>query len=415
MGALGPVFSWSTTPPPYGLPGVQVPDAEVRALLAEAEGVVGSGLGTTWDGSTLAFVSRPGPRERATASSAEDLQRVLAAARDSGAAGVEVEVTGGGQGSVTLPFDDPSVAPRLATRPLDVAGGESLDVDLVLAGRGVVRAGRVAELQAFADRVGIGVLNAYTAKGVFQWDSPYHFGTGCLQERDLALAGVRAGARVLTVGVDADECAPELLRAAGVAASSLVGIEISELPTAQVRRAAAGTDLTPPPLYYAIFDIAQPLYKLTDSPLNPARAAADIAEVLPDGSAVCVEPGLPGLWVGRTLPTRYLGSARVPAAGRPGTAVAGALLGALGGAPRVAIVADRLGEDDERLLEWARSAGLNATVIVWTLDAPARNAEEHRAELASALATPGVNVLPVAVDLAATQLLIDAAGPLVAW
>jgi hypothetical protein len=414
MGALGPVFSWSTTPPPYGLPAVPVPDAQVGALLAEAEGVVGSGLGMTWDGSTLSFVSRPGSRERAAASSPDDLQHALTAARDKGAAGVEVEVAGG-DSTVALPFDDPSIAPRLATRPLDVAGGESLDVDLVLAGRGVVRAGRVAELQGFADRVGIGVLNTYTAKGVFKWDSPYHFGTGCLQERDLALAGVRAGARVLTVGVDADECAPDLLRAAGVDASSLVGIEVSELPTAQVRRAAAGTDLTPPPLYYAIFDIAQPLYKLTESPLNPGRAAADIAEVLPDGSAVCVEPGLPGLWVGRTLPTRYLGSARVPAAGRSGTAVAGALLGALSGAPRVAIVADALGEDDERLLDWARSAGLNVTVIVWTLDAPARNAEEHRAVLASALAKPGVNVLPVAVDLAATQLLIDAAGPLVAW
>jgi thiamine pyrophosphate-dependent acetolactate synthase large subunit-like protein len=289
-----------------------------------------------------------------------------------------------------------------------------MDVDLVLAGRGVVRAGRVADLQAFADRVGIGVLNTYTAKGVFKWDSPYHFGTGCLQERDLALAGVREGARVLVVGVDEDECAPALLRAAGVDASSLVAIEVSELPSAQVR-SAAGTELKPPPLYYAIFDIAQPLYRLTDSPLNPARAAADIAEVLPDGSAVCVEPGLPGLWVGRTLPTRYLGSARVPAAGRPGTAVAGALLGALEGTRRVAIVAEALSEPDERLLEWARAAGLNVTVIVWTLDAPARNAEEHRAALAEALAAPGVTVLPVAVDLAATQLLVDAAGPLVAW
>ena len=415
MGALGPVFSWSTTPPPYGMPAVPVPDAQVGALLAEAEGTIGSGLGATWDGSTLTFVSRPGTRERDAAQSPQDLQRALKAARDKGVAGLEVQVTDDASAAPTLPFEDPSLAPRLATRPLDVAGGESLDVDLVLAGRGVVRAGRVADLQAFADRVGIGVLNTYTAKGVFKWDSPYHFGTGCLQERDLALAGVRAGARVLTVGVDEDECAPALLRAAGVDASSLVGIDVAELPVAQVRRSAAGTELTPPPLYYAIFDIAQPLYKLTESPLNPARAAADIAEVLPDGSAVCVEPGLPGLWVGRTLPTRYLGSARVPAAGRPGTAVAGALLGALDGARRVAIVADALGEDDERLLEWARSAGLHVTVIVWTLDAPARNAEEHRTTLTAALATPGVTVLPVAVDLAATQLLVDAAGRLVAW
>jgi hypothetical protein len=360
-------------------------------------------------------VSRPGAREHDETQSPKDLQRALTAARDKGVAGLEVRVTQDAASAVALLFEDPSLAPRLATRPLDVAGGESLDVDLVLAGRGVVRAGRVADLQAFADRVGIGVLNTYTAKGVFKWDSPYHFGTGCLQERDLALAGVREGARVLTVGVDEDECAPALLQAAGVDASSLVGIEVTELPVAQVRRSAAGTELTPPPLYYAIFDIAQPLYKLIESPLNPARAAADIAEVLPDGSAVCVEPGLPGLWVGRTLPTRYLGSARVPAAGRPGTAVAGALLGALDGARRVAIVADALGAEDERLLEWARSAGLNVTVIVWTLDAPARDAQEHRAALATALATPGVTVLPVAVDLTATQLLIDAAGPLVAW
>lgn len=415
MGTPPSVFSWSTTPPPYGMPAVPVPDAQVGALLAEAEGVVGSGLGATWDGSVLSLVSRPGPRERDTAASPQDLQRALTAARERGATGLDLQIEDSGPEAVVLLFDDPSLAPRLPSRPLDVAGGESMDVDLVLAGRGVVRAGRVADLQGFADRVGIGVLNTYTAKGVFQWDSPYHFGTGCLQERDLALAGVRAGARVLAVGVDADECAPALLRAAGVDASSLVGIDVSELPTAHVRRAAAGTELTPPPLYYAIFDIAQPLYKLTESPLNPARAAADIAEVLPDGSAVCVEPGLPGLWVGRTLPTRYLGSARVPAAGRPGTAVAGALLGALDGAPRVAIVADALGEDDERLLEWARSAGLNVTVVVWTLDAPARNAEQHRAALAETLARPGVTVLPVAVDLAATQLLLDAAGPLVAW
>jgi hypothetical protein len=394
---------------------VQVPDAQVAALLAEAEGTVGSGLGATWDGSTLTFVSRPtGLQQTAVADDTAGLVQALSEARRAGVASLAVKVTGGQAPDTVAPSDDPSLAPRLATRPLDVAGGESLDVDLVLAGRGVVRAGRVADLQAFADRVGIGVLNTYTAKGVFKWDSPYHFGTGCLQQQDLALAGVREGARVLTVGVDADECAPALLRAAGVDASSLAGIEVSELPVAQVR-SAAGTELKPPPLYYALFDIAQPLYLLTESPLNPARAAADIAEVLPDGSAVCVEPGLPGLWVGRTLPTRYLGSARVPAAGRPGTAVAGALLGALDGARRVAIVADALGKDDQRLLEWARSAGLDVTVIVWTLDAPARDAEEHRAVLAAALTSPGVAVLPVAVDLAATQLLIDAAGPLVAW
>jgi hypothetical protein len=81
----------------------------------------------------------------------------------------------------------------------------------------------------------------------------------------------------------------------------------------------------------------------------------------------------------------------------------------------VAIVADALSEDDERLLEWARSAGLDVTVIVWTLDAPGRDAQAHRTALTEALSIPGVTVLPVAVDLTATRLLVDAAGPLVAW
>ena len=413
------VLAHGGEPVPYALPSRTVPDPLVASRLAEAEGTVGGGLGATWDGGrgVLTFVSRPqGPRRSVTAGSAGDVAGALEVARRDGLAALEVSVSGDlGGPAARWAGGDPSLAPRLSGHRIDVPAGEPLAVDLVLVGRGVVRAGAVPELQAFAARVGIGVLNTYTAKGVFRWDSPYHFGTGCLQERDLALAGVGPDASVLAVGVDADECVPALLRAAGLGGTEgFASIAPWELAVADVRPARGG-ELKPPPLYSSIFDIAQPLYALTGAPLNPARAAADIAEVLPEGGAVCTEPGLAGWWVGRTLPTRRLGSARVPAAGLPGTAVAGALLGALDGQPRVAVVAGALGDADLGLLEWARGAGLDVTVVVWTPDGPARDAEQHREALAAAIAEPGVTVLPVAVDPAATDRLVEAAGPLVAW
>jgi hypothetical protein len=89
----------------------------------------------------------------------------------------------------TLPIKDPrrivtapsgpatDHASALPVRPL--APGEPFAADFVLAGHGVIDGGAVDALNAFAERTGLGVLNTFTSKGVFRWDSPYHLGTGC--------------------------------------------------------------------------------------------------------------------------------------------------------------------------------------------------------------------------------------------
>ena len=77
-------------------------------------------------------------------------------------------------------LQDPRPGPALLTSKLGI-----------LVGPGVVRAGAVAGLHAFADAVGCGVVNTWGAKGVFVWDDPRHFGTAGLQARDFELAGPR--------------------------------------------------------------------------------------------------------------------------------------------------------------------------------------------------------------------------------
>ncbi|HJR26258.1 MAG TPA: hypothetical protein VJ804_12355, partial [Acidimicrobiales bacterium] len=72
----------------------------------------------------------------------------------------------------------------------------------ILVGPGVVAAGAVAGLHAFADAVGCGVVNTWGAKGVLAWDDPRHFGTAGLQARDFELAGLGDVDLLVTSGLD---------------------------------------------------------------------------------------------------------------------------------------------------------------------------------------------------------------------
>ncbi len=314
-----------------------------------------------------------------------------------------------------------STAPRRQLDVLPLRDGEPFVADLVLAGAGVVRSGRVADLAAFAEATGLGVLNAFTAKGLFRWDSPYHLGTGCLQERDLELAGAGAGSSVLVVGVDVDECRPRLLTAAGHGPrpEGWRSISPTDLSTAagRVRASWGGPPGKPPlpPLFQVLWDIAQPLYKLDDGPLNPARAAQDVVAALGPDGVVCAEPGRGGWWIGRAAPTTRLGSIAIPAAAGPGAAVARALLIARGGSPALAVVEGPLSEPAAALIEFGREQGLSFVVEVWGEAGTVVDAEAHRTQAAAALATPGVTVIEVPVDWSATERLVAAAGPLAAW
>ena len=315
-------------------------------------------------------------------------------------------------------IDGSAPRPALAVQPL--APGEPFVADFVLAGAAVVQGGYAADLAAFAERTGLGVLNAFTAKGLFRWDSPFHLGTGCLQERDLQLAGAGPDSVVLVVGIDIDECNPALMAAAGLDAvpAAWRSVEPSGLSAAAAHVSASfGGPPTPPPqpaLFKVLWDVAQPLYALEGAPLNPARAASDIATALGADGVVCAEPGPAGWWIGRTVPTTRLGSVAIPAAGSPGVSVARALLTSQGGSPALAVV-DTLNDEALALIELGRTLEFPFVVEVWGEAGAPLDAAAHRDRLQAALASPGVTVIELPIDYAATEQLVAAAGPLVAW
>jgi hypothetical protein len=315
-------------------------------------------------------------------------------------------------------MDGSAPRPGLPVQPL--APGEPFVADFVLAGAAIVQGGYASDLVAFAERTGLGVLNAFTAKGLFRWDSPFHLGTGCLQERDLQLAGAGPDSVVLVVGVDIDECGPALLSAAGLdtVPAAWRSVDPSGLSEAAAHVTASfGGPPTPPPvpaLFKVLWDVAQPLYALEGAPLNPARAASDIATALGADGVVCAEPGPAGWWIGRTVPTTRLGSVAIPAAGSPGVAVARALLTSQAGSPALAVV-DSLNAEAMALIELGRTLEFPFVVEVWGDAGTPLDASAHRARVQAALAEPGVTVIELPIDYSATELLVAAAGPLVAW
>ena len=279
--------------------------------------------------------------------------------------------------TVSAPDPAPLGAPPLGA-------DEEFVADFVLAGAGVIRDDAVTALADFAKSTGLGVLNTFTAKGLFRWDSPFHLGTGCLQERDLALAGAGPDSAVLVVGVDTAECVPALLTAAGVDPSLAAwrSLAPADLAASAARiRASWGGPPQPPPqpeLFSVLWDVAQPLYKLEGSPLNPARASSDVAAALGPQGIVCAEPGRAGWWVARTVPTTRLGSVNVPATGGPGTAVANALALAGRWMPAVAVVDGPLSDAAAELIEQGRSRGLGFVVEVWGDAGEPLDAEAHQ-------------------------------------
>ncbi|OAA27764.1 thiamine pyrophosphate-dependent enzyme, possible carboligase or decarboxylase [Frankia sp. EI5c] len=429
-----------------GLGCHRAPDVPSALLLAEAAGTMGGGLGAVLDGEVLTLLSRPPyppyppnpTHSLVPVASPAQLVAEVARARRSGDGAVRLHL--GFDPAVPLdppaPLDplaardDPSLAARFPTvapgsLPADLV---QLPVDLVVAGRGVVRAGAAGLLRAFAERTGLGVLNTFTAKGLFRWDSPFHLGTGGLQELDLALAFAGAGrgaGTVVTVGLDTDEWPEALARAAGVPAERIFGLAPGDLAAAAAVLRPGGTvDAGRPRLYRDLAAVVQPLYGRTEAPLNPARAAADVAEMLPEGAAVWTEPGLAGLWVARALPTTRLGSVRVPPVGSVGVAVAGALGAALRPGGVAVAVVDSLPADGAvpTLLDWAAAGPGTVVIEIWGVGGTASSggraigsAGEHRERLAAALTRPGVHVIEVPVDYRATDALVGACGPPVAW
>lgn len=169
----------------------------------------------------------------------------------------------------------------------------------ILVGPGVVSAGCVEGLHAFADRYRGGVVNTWGAKGVFRWDDPRHFGTAGLQARDFELAGLGEVDVLVTSGLDPDEVTSRPWEGR----AEVLDLAPAELATFD-HALPSGTSERPA-LYTELAAVVGPLY---EQPGSPAATAAGLAATLPSDATLVARPGLVGFWIARTFPTARPGS-----------------------------------------------------------------------------------------------------------
>ena len=201
---VGPVGSTGPVRTDLGLDLHAVGDPALAALLAAADGRIGTGPGVAvLDGQRVLLTSAPGvAAEVITVDDPAHLPGALAG-WTLGLVHAAVEYV------LDLDLDAPAPA-GLEPMVLDDTSGDLLSLSptladfrlLILAGPGVVRSGHVAGLQALAAQTGAGVANTWGAKGVFPWDDPHHFGTVGMQARDFELAGFDEAELVIATGLD---------------------------------------------------------------------------------------------------------------------------------------------------------------------------------------------------------------------
>ncbi len=253
----------------------------------------------------------------------------------------------------------------------------------MLVGPGVLRDRTVDGLREFAAAAHVGVANTWGAKGVFNWDSPHHLGTCGLQADDFELLGFADIDLLWVAGLDPAE-SPAARYELG---SRVVPIQPADLAAFATKVARSSYPIVPPPLFERLAAVAQPGYVDDRFPRHPARAVIEIKQKMAAGAIVTAQPGPAGLWVARTFPTDAPGSVVVPAVSVPGIGIAVALAAARTGIPATAVVTAPLDDVSHQLVELARAIDAPLSVEAWGDD----------------------------VDLSLTSLLVEAAGPVVAW
>ena len=288
---------------------------------------------------------------------------------------------------------------------------------VVLAGPGVFDVpdgAGVAGLRTFAAEGELGVANTWGAKGVFDWDSPHHLGTCGLQARDFELLGWSDADAIIATGIDEAESPRDRFALAPV-----FDVRPDELGS------LAGTvrSTEPPPvneLYPRLAAVAQPGFVDDRVPLHPARAVADLGAALPAGGLVTADPGIAGLWVARTFPTPAIapgGPQRVvvPSRWEPGGAARIAAAAARAGRPAFIVTTDPVDTETAAIFDDLAASGLPLVLVVWSAHGTFGTVAEHRERLDAALARGGAAVVDVPVAFELTDLLVAAAGPVVAW
>jgi hypothetical protein len=286
---------------------------------------------------------------------------------------------------------------------------------LVLAGPGVIRANALDGVRDFARSSGSGIVTSWGAKGVERWDSPFHFGTFGLQQRDAECTGIAQAEILILSGIDPQEIPLHLLD----------GFVTQEVRPSQLHALTAGwppSQSLPqrPPAYEQLRSVITPLYESEVVPLTAPRAALHMAGLLPEGGTVVADPGAAGFWLARSFPTSYPGNICIPASFTPGFAAAAALVCSLEGRPYFA-VSDQIGGieglDDvtAELLELAEELKQPVALQLWGPEGTLSNSAAHIEVLQAQLATEHVRIDEVPVDLDATEEIERVAGELIAW
>jgi Thiamine pyrophosphate enzyme, central domain len=413
--------------PLAGLPVRPVSDPRVALLLAHAHRAVHAAPAVAHLGNgTVAVAGARSPDADPGASPRLPDTRVVVD-DDAGLAALAPAVADAGAGTglvlqLDLDPDAPVAAPSSLAVPDAVARWQDADAGLVaevaaagrvvvLAGPGVVTSGAVGGLHALAAAGRLGVLNTWGAKGVFHWQSPHHWATVGLQERDFELGGLADADLVLAVGIDERE-APPLLWARYphrvVAPASLGAL-------AAGWRAAAPAFAEIPPLRARLAAVTQAGWASTAVPLVPSLVTRHYAQAMGDAGLVAADAGRAGFWVARTFATPQLGAASVPAGAVGGWAAACVLVARLVEPLRRAVAVVDGAPDDltTAVLEEAARHGVAVGVEAWQEGGEALGPEAHRARLEE-LAQAG-GVVTLATDGRQLAQLTAVAGPVRAW
>jgi hypothetical protein len=400
---------------------IPVENPDLAVLLADADGRIGHHDGSgrlgaaLLEGPILHLSSSPG--------GLAPLQRVTSAVELLDALVDPLGMLVPGTLALHLDLDLAEIIPTdlAPTRQVERVPVLTLDKSLaalnivVLVGPGVIRANALDGVRDFARTSGSGIVTSWGAKGVERWDSPFHFGTFGLQQRDAQCTGLDLADIVILSGVDPAETPPHLL-------DSFV---TQEVPPGQLHALATGWSASKqlpqrPIEYEQLREVITPLYESDTVPLTPPRAALHIAGMLPEGGIVVADPGAAGFWLARSFPTSFPGNICVPASFTPGFAAAAAVVCCLEGRPYFA-VSDQIGGiegiDDvtAELLELAEQLEQPVALQLWGPEGQLANSAAHIDLLKAELATEHVRIDEVPVEVDATGNLEQVAGELIAW
>ncbi len=287
---------------------------------------------------------------------------------------------------------------------------------VLLAGPGVVVQGSVPGLHDLAVSTGVGVLNTWGAKGVFDWRSRHHLATIGLQADDFVLSGLGQADLIIATGLDQSESPDERWRLAPALTIPPAGLA----PLAERCDHNRRVPLAMPPLRARLTEVTQRGWAVGTQPLPPSRATMHYAEHVAGGALIAADAGDAGFWVARTLGTTRLGAVIVPSTSAPGFAAACVAVSLFRhpGRPALAVIDLAQAEATTPVADAAATLGIRVPVEAWDPEGERLDADAHRERLRRLVLgglPAGNGLCTLATDPRQLSEMIAVAGPVVAW